>query len=141
MLVIYDHESGAQMLAELRGEVASRHWSHRITLLDEPGQLAGADRVLVLLSRGVLKPGSTSLKQLEEVARAQEKAEVDQGAQGNMKQVVMAYNEEAGWEFGGIEHRNASKIVTDTLNDHEAITYRPQTQGGVVTNFQLCSIG
>ena len=47
VLVIYDHESGAQMLAELRGEVASRHWSHRITLLDEPGQLAGADRVLV----------------------------------------------------------------------------------------------
>ena len=34
VFVIYDHES-AQMLAELRGAVASRHWSHRIKLLDE----------------------------------------------------------------------------------------------------------
>ena len=115
------------------GRTASHCWTNLGSLL---AQIACLSFLAVAC---LIKPGSTSLKQLEEVARAQEKAEVDQGAQGNMKQVVMAYNEEAGWEFGGIEHRNASKIVTDTLNDHEAITYRPQ--GGVVTNFQPCSIG
>ena len=80
---------------------------------------------------GVLEPGSESLRQLEEALRLDK-------ASGNDR-FVGVYSEAAGWTFGCAEHRQASPEVQAALNDHEAITYRPnpgcdKRQGGALIN-------
>eukprot|EP01047_Picozoa_sp_COSAG01_P035209 COSAG01_NODE_2686_length_7252_cov_3.534741_1_plen_1620_part_00 len=75
-----------------------------------------ADRVLLVLSGGVLALGSTSLMELESVIEADARAQQDR--------ITAVYSEEQGWSFGCDEQRAASQAVQACLNEHEAIAYR-----------------
>ena len=83
--------------------------------MSDEANIASADRVLLLLSRGVLT--GDSLSQLERV--------LVQDEQQHRDRIVAIYSEDAGWTFGCDEHRAASTSIRNCLDAHEAITFRP----------------
>ena len=88
-----------------------------ITITEDPTLLQAADKVLVLLTEGVLR--DQRLTQLIDVL------ECDGAAQRD-RLVFVCQTESEGWVFG---NRNpdisaAPKCVQNALNEHEAISYR-----------------
>ena len=75
--------------------------------------------MLLFLSAGVLAAGGAPLRQLTEVLRL-DKASGDD-------RLVCAHSE---WKFGCAEQQAASANVQAALSQHEAITHRPQDDGG-----------
>ena len=82
--------------------------------------LATADRVLVMLTKGVLQ--SPTLEQLEGVLR--------HDAAANHDRIVTVFSEPAGWTFGCEEQLQASAEIQQCLSNHEAICYRAPDDGG-----------
>ena len=82
-------------------------------------ELDDATHVLIILSAGLLIPGSECLCQLE--------AQIRQRTGLREKELVYLYCSEAGWSFNGAEQR-AIKLthssVNDSINSHEALIYR-----------------
>ena len=111
-------QQAAAMVADLREALATRRLE--LVVSDDPAALAAADKVLLVLSAGVLS--GRSLVQLEEVLR------VDK-ASGNDR-LVAVYSEQAGWSFGCAEQKAAAPHVRGALEDHEAATYRPRAEAG-----------
>jgi hypothetical protein len=117
VFVICASESAGTMLGELRDALAH---TDRILLTQEPADLATADRILLLLTAGVLS-GLPLVQLVQALDR-------DKGQQED--RIVAMYSSEAGWQFGCEEQRQSSEQVQACLNNHEAITYRaPKPEG------------
>ena len=117
--VIYNSVTAAGMFTDIKGAFANIVDKDSVVLTDE-SELATADRVLLLLSKGVLK--SPTLQQLEEVIRLDATAKKDR--------IVALFSEQAGWRFGCDEHQTATMEIKDCLDAHEAISYRPKDPTG-----------
>lgn len=117
VFVIFDADSGASIRDELRTEL---ELGERIEFLDESADPASADRVLLLLTKGVLH--GTSLDWLIQT--------IEEDARKGQDRVVAVYSQDKGWHFGCEEHKTASATVQAYLNDHEAIAFRARDPGG-----------
>ncbi len=79
-----------------------------------------AARVLLILTKGVLKP--PALKLLKEVLTQDEQTRSDR--------LVCLYSEKAGWTFkDNQEKESAEQHVQRAIDGHEALSYRPKTDG------------
>ena len=125
-----EHNAGAATIVGDLMVAMQSNFSTHIELTDDETalSLSEADRVLLLLSSGVLEVGRTQLRQLLDVLTLDE---------NKHDRLVAVYSEEAGWSFGCAEQKAACKEVQDALNDHEAITYRPKTQGRLRHEFPV----
>ena len=108
--------SGAAIL----GTLAEALDETRVELIQDEEVLATADRVLVMLTKGVLQ--SPTLEQLEGVLR--------HDAAANHDRIVTVFSEPAGWAFGCEEQLQASAEIQQCLSNHEAICYRAPDEGG-----------
>ena len=96
--------------------------SGRVTVQEQV--LADADKVLILLSEGVLE--GTHLSQFEE-ALAQDRAK------GADRVVMVCRTSSEGWVFGAEENPEiaaAPAEVQQALNGHEAMTFRAPSNSG-----------
>eukprot|EP01044_Picomonas_judraskeda_P001313 COSAG03_NODE_76_length_14245_cov_10.406122_9_plen_1576_part_00 len=115
--VLCNLDSASGMLTELREALS---FAEHVTLVTDPGLLAEADRVLVLLTAGILEDPHL-LGHLEEVIQ------IDMAAQQD--RIVAMFSEAAGWKFGCDEHNSAPSVVKACIDDHEAIAYRAKDPG------------
>lgn len=118
VFVIFNDRNAAPMLQELQDGTADLR--DRVMFTTDAGTLADVDRVLVLLTAGVLQP--PSLQTLMR-AIALDKAQ-------SRDRIVALYSELAGWQFGCEEHKTAPLDVQSCLDEHEAIAYRPSDPSG-----------
>ena len=115
------HGRGGDMVDVMVHEVTA---SERVVVQkDDPQALADADKVLVLLSEGVLQ--DDSLAELMEVLAQDRAASTD-------RIVMVCRTSSEGWVFGkgNPEVAAAPAEVQQALNDHEAITYRAPSDSG-----------
>lgn len=105
-----------QTAEDIRAELVA---SGRIVIV---GAEAAAERVLLLLSAGVLREGSRSLQRLQKALQAD--------LQAGKERLVVVCSAAAGWDPAGDEHRAAPEVVRDVLGRRRAIVYRPSDQGG-----------
>ena len=106
-VICADTTEAREILQELRSVAAE------IELVQE-GELESANRVLLILTTGILN--GTSLQQLEST--------IEQDKRSGEDRITAIFSEEAGWKFGCSEHITATGAVQDCLNEHEAITWR-----------------
>jgi len=118
VFLLCNEEKGGELLTDLEDGLAPG----RVRLTRDPSMLPTADKVLLLLTGGVLEPDSVSLGQLEAVIQTDSETQKDR--------MVALFSTEAGWQFGCDEHRGASKAVKESLDSHEAITFRRKDAGG-----------
>ena len=111
-------QEAATMVADLTEGLAARRLE--LVVSDDPAALAAADKVLLVLSAGVLS--GRSLAQLDEVLRLDKDSGTDR--------LTAVYSGPAGWSFGCDEQKAAAPHVRGALEDHEAATYRPQAEAG-----------
>lgn len=129
VFVICHKDQGFKILRTLQGELEVRKAEKRrggnIELSTLPEKLATADRVLLLLTRGVLE--QPSLGQLQQVLE-------QQSIDDHKDRIVALYSDEeedgSAWTFGCEEHRSAPAQVKACLDEHEAITWRPHDPDG-----------
>ena len=132
VFVICHKDNGFKVLRTLEAEFQRRAeggWLTRsIALTTQRGQLATADRVLLLLTAGVLEEPSCG--QLVEVL------EKDGG--DHRDRIVALFSDTAGecsvcknkgWGFGCKEHQGVPQKVKDCLNEHEATQWREKEEG------------
>ena len=81
--------------------------------------LKTADKVLLLLSEGIINQGSASLKQLRSVL-----------AQDDEEDRIVAVYDSDSWEFSCEAQKKSTEDIQKALNDHEAIVFRPSTDDG-----------
>eukprot|EP00808_Paulinella_micropora_P013821 g41137.t1 len=111
-------ERGRAMASELCGALKHRYQGLALHTSDEPevpAELKSAERVVVLLTGGVLAERSSSMTHLRYAVQ-------------NAKPLFALYSEEAGWEFGGRESRNAPQWVMSVVGELEAMVFRPKAQ-------------
>ena len=120
VVVISNAKTAALLLDELVPELKKS--SRRVVIQPLPTKedVISADRVLLVLTKGVLEAPSRGL--LEEVIRVDNAKLQDR--------IVALYSEDAGWTFGCTEHAQSSNDIRNCLNEHEAITYRPKDPDG-----------
>ena len=111
-------QEAATMVADLTEGLAARRLE--LVVSDDPAALAAADKVLLVLSAGVLS--GRSLAQLDEVLRLDKDSGTDR--------LTAVYSGPAGWSFGCDEQKAAAPHVRAALEDHEAATYRPRAEAG-----------
>lgn len=111
---ICNPETSADMLDDLKMALQS---TERVEVTQN---LHSADRVLLLLTAGVLKQ-TASVEHLEQTIERDKAAHTDR--------IVAIFNEET-WRFGNQEHKSAPARVQECINDHEALTYRPRDPCG-----------
>jgi len=99
----------------VRGLESSQHLSFDVAAVGE------ATKVLLLLSPGVLAPGSDSLLRIVEVRAADKANKTDR--------FVIVYDP-AVWDFAGAEKQGADADVQDVIDNHECVTWRPPTTAG-----------
>eukprot|EP00808_Paulinella_micropora_P011974 g61379.t1 len=111
-------EQGRAMASELCGALQDLYPGLVLHTSDEPdvpAELKSAERVVVLLTTGVLAERSSSMTHLRYAVQ-------------NAKPLFALYSEEAGWEFGGRESRNAAQWVMSVVGELEAMVFRPKAQ-------------
>ena len=81
-----------------------------------------ANRFLLLLSKGVLEPGSESLEQLH--------AAITIDDTDFMTENIVAVYERTSWYFGCDEQLSADEEVQRCLSNHEAMVFRPKDPVG-----------
>jgi serine/threonine protein kinase len=118
VFVIHNRASSGQMLSEFQRAIAEQDLN--ITFTFDDASIASADKVLMLLSSGVLT--GPPLSHLHQVLSLDQEQQRDS--------IVAVYSEAAGWAFGCAEQRAASAVVQKCINDHEAITFRPSDPEG-----------
>jgi serine/threonine protein kinase len=123
--VIHNPETGSQMLTDLK--TAFEPAADRVLLLTGEGgvgldrdELESADRVLLLLTAGVLGP--PPVHHLEAI--------IEQDARLQQDRIVAAFSEAAGWRFGCDEQLSALPRVKACIDDHEAVAFRPPDPDG-----------
>ena len=110
--VICNRRTAGEMAAQLEAALRA---TGCVALGSDEAALAAADRVLLLLSRGVLAPPSLALL---------ERAIADDQREGRDR-ICAVYSEAAGWRFGCDEHCGAPDAVRECLDAHEALTCVP----------------
>ena len=122
VFVIYDPHSVGSLLSDLEVALAQPRYVHEVLgrrleafLTFDRADLDTADKVLVLLSPDVLKPGSTSLELLEQ-ALALDK---EQG-----RDRIQAIFEPRTWR-PGLEQATAPREVQACLAAHQPLAYPP----------------
>jgi acyl-CoA synthetase (AMP-forming)/AMP-acid ligase II len=105
-------------------DAVAQHARERVTVLREPTDLRKADKVLLVLTPGVLS--GDPLAQLKDTIH-QDTAQQDR--------VVAMYSEVLGWSFGCPEHQGASPEVRECIDNHEAIAYRGPKDGNTQHEF------
>jgi hypothetical protein len=118
--VISNGATAADLLRDVLPELQAGSRGVQVAASPSDADVVSADRVLLVLTPGVLQPPSLEL--LLEVIRVDKEAGQDR--------IVAVYCEEAGWRFGCDEQTQASAEVQACLNDHEAITYRRKDPAG-----------
>ena len=125
VFVVYNRRTASVMLEELSLALEA---SNRVILTrsvdPKPSQLASAQRVLLLLSKGVLT--SPSVDQLEYALM------LDRQHRNN--RICAIFNERAGWHFNCQEHESSSGAVKSCLADTEALAYRHKDHPGTHGN-------
>ena len=111
----------------------------RVTV--DPAELAAAQKVLVLLSEGVLAAGSDSLALLER-AMEHDRSSGSAGDVPTDRLVFVCRTIEDGWVFGNgnPEVANSPAEIRGALNDHEAVTYRPPVKGELDCGHEFSSM-
>ena len=118
LVICSDSGSGDEMRAALAPATLHALSTAAIT---EATALDDADKVLVLLSAGVLAGGSASLQTLQRCLADDKKNTQDR--------VVLVFMPENNL-FESEEKRSAPKHVKDALGSHEAIPFRPPNENG-----------
>ena len=120
VVVISNAKTAAKIVAEVLPELVKS--SRRVDIRSSPTKedVVSADRVFLVLSKGILEEPTRSL--LEEAIRIDRAKSQDR--------IVAMYSEDAGWHFGCNEHTQSSKEIRNCLNRHEAITYRKKDPDG-----------
>ena len=118
VFLIFNRSSAGQYLDDIQHYAASLV-GDRIVFTKDESELATCAQVLLFLSDGVLL--GESLRLLSTVLS------ID-AMPGNQDRLVMSYSEE-DWYFGCSEQKAAPQAIQKCLNDHEAITYRPKSNG------------
>ena len=120
VVVISNAKTAAKLLEEVLPELikSSRHVDIRPSPNKE--DVVSADRVLLVLTKGVLEEPTRGL--LEETIRIDRAKSRDR--------IVAMYSEDAGWTFGCNEQTQSSKEIRNCLNCHEAIKYRRKDPDG-----------
>ena len=126
--MICNLDSAADIVRALTDAVA-QHAKDRVILLREPTDLAKADKVLLVLTHGVLS--GDSLTQLKDTIRQDTQRQDTQ----RQDRVVAVYSEEFGWSFGCAEQESASPEVRACIDNHEAIVYRDRKDGSAQHEF------
>lgn len=144
VLVIRDATSSRQIFLDLSAHLAE---TDRVVLVDGCTEEASdctdqadqADRVLVLLTNGVLAKGSASRAQLSRVTSMHD--EHSAGAAGpepedersasleSLGHVVYVYDE-GNWQFNRTD-KGLEPGIRASLEDNEALVWRPLSPGGV----------
>ena len=124
VFLVCNGDSATEITRALTDAVA-QHAEDRVILLRESTDLPKADKILLVLTRGVLS--GDSLAQLND-AICQDK-EQQQG------RIVAVYSERLGWSFGCPEHQGASPEVREWIDNHEATAYRECTDGNAQHEF------
>lgn len=124
--------SGAEILCELSAGLKET----QLVLTVDPADLETADRILVVLTSGLLADGSPSLAQLQtaieldEAMAASQAGDVRGGLVRTVSRlkrqdrIVLLFSGQAGWSFGCAEAQRAPARVQQCLDDHEAIAFR-----------------
>jgi hypothetical protein len=132
-------QTAAMMFADLKQGLQSV--PDRIELMldvHSQVQLHTADRIILLLTSGVLQ--EPSLSQVEAVLRFD--------AQTRQDRMLPVYYP-GDWTFGGNEHTSAPAQICTWLNEHEALCYRPKLESdgsschefGVMLDHMLVKLG
>eukprot|EP00808_Paulinella_micropora_P012269 g57646.t1 len=111
-------EQGRAMASELGGALQDRYQGLALHMSDEPAvpaELKSAERVVVLLTGGVLAEGSSSMTHLRYAVQ-------------HAKPLFALYSEEAGWQFGGRDSRNAPQWMMSVVGELEAMVFRPKAE-------------
>ena len=108
--VICNEASAGHVLAEL---LVATTDSRLVCLTHDEAELATADRVLLVLTAGVLTPGSATLQKLEDVLLQDRTSSTDR--------FVAIFSEQDGWKFGCAEQKSAPAEVQAALEQHEAL--------------------
>eukprot|EP01045_Picozoa_sp_COSAG04_P005723 COSAG04_NODE_269_length_18509_cov_13.576480_2_plen_958_part_00 len=116
--VVCHTDNASSMVADIRGALAQHPLNATLTF--DVGRIETADKVLLLLSKGVLT--GASLSHLQQVLSVDARCHRDR--------IVSVYSEDAGWAFGCDEHRNAPEEVKQCLDEHEALSFRPYDPTG-----------
>ena len=118
--LICNRDTAEMMYSSITSGV--QDWSH-VQLL-EGAAASTADRVLLLLSPGVLKHGSPTLEQLLDVMQ---EMDASTSSQALLRyRIVMVYDPMWTFGSGNAELRAAPLEVQSCIEDHEAIAFRPQ---------------
>ena len=97
-----------------------------ILVSEDPSTLSHADKVLVLLSEGVLAPASPSLALMMQALEQDRHSRMGGAAMPTDRLVLACRTTQEGWVFGSAnpDVAAAPSEVQTALNDHEAITFR-----------------
>jgi len=115
VFTLFNPSTVGDMFNDLQHEVVVR-FGDRIQFTQDVALLPTAERVLVLLSAGVMAV----------VAAELERVLVTDGQRGSRLQLV--FSEAAGWSFGCAEQSLAPPAIKDALNNHEAMAYRDRME-------------
>ena len=134
VLVVFEPTTGAAMKSKLSSAFAAASalagGSVRVTLVDSPED--EPDKVLILLSKGVVAAGSKSLASFQRAVVGASSQTAGQQRQSRIVCVFLPFGE-GRWVFGGDEMRAAPPAVVSALQDYEAIAFRDTTfsAGGI----------
>jgi serine/threonine protein kinase len=126
VFLIYNRSTGDTTASALRDAIKG------VQFTEDPDDLATADRVLLVLTAGILKIGELdreyskgSTPPIELLERA-----IQMDADSGHDRILALYSETAGWKFGCEEQCESSDNVQDCLNQHEAVAYREKDDFG-----------
>ena len=125
VFVICNEKSAADIILALTDTIAQCAQDRVVLLREQMNNLPKADKVLLVLTRGVLS--GESLMQLDDAIRQDAKQQQDR--------IVLVFSESLGWSFGCAEHQGAPSEVQACINNHEAIAYRERKDGNAQHEF------
>ena len=91
--------------------------------------LTNADKILLVLTEGVLTPPTLAFVQ-ELLRQDAEKKQHSDDRGASVDRLVCIYSEDLGWAFNCSEHNDAPREVKTALDNHEAMTFRPRGPDG-----------
>ena len=99
----------------------------RLLFTDDAKDCFDANVVLWILTGGVLKEGSRSLKLAHQVLDAEENYANKSKREQTLDRIVTLYDDDS-WSFGSDEHNKFPRIK-NSINSHEGMEYRTKSEG------------
>ena len=95
------------------------HIGPQFIFTQDPTELVSADRVLLVLTPGILQSRADWLLRV-----------IHTDATNLQDRITALFSEDSGWKFGCDEQQTAHPAIQVCLNEHEAITFRPRDLDG-----------